>query len=139
MAQSLERRRLAIAQALRAVMAEPLRPVTTDSDRAVTVMPHQSTSAAVTKLRPRSTAAKRPSIAAAPPAGAEQLALDVDLSVGEPTCTLIAEDQRVGEARNPPAAEASYTDTGSGAANVPPIDTVGSMSRVASLALFGHA
>jgi hypothetical protein len=106
---NLELRRRAIADALRAVMAEPL------------------------PLRTVPTLAQGPLIYAPTPVAAPDRAAAVE------PAPIVAERGSVREALASQIDWDEDVDTEAEGPSVPPLETVGSMSRVASLALFGHA
>jgi hypothetical protein len=99
MVTDLERRRLAIADALRAVMAEPLPEPLPEFTPAVTAPTRIATPMTISELLP----------------ARETLAASIEWD----------EFEGLTEADDPVA--------------VPPLEVAGSMSRAASVALFGHA
>jgi hypothetical protein len=105
----LELRRLAVADALRAIMAEP--------------WPAREADVEILQVAP-------PEVSAPPVAVACALAL---AESGAAAAARAAEDRLLTEEWD--AAELTERD----GPMVPPLESVGSMSRMASLALFGHA
>jgi hypothetical protein len=159
----LERRRLAIADALRDIMAEPLPPPVTH------VSPVAPVSLVASALRPSADlrAARRPEpesdaeIAAAPtrenhPRPEPEAAVEAEPAPARLTAVPEVEVEVEAEVEPEPDAEGTLAPdvtidldaepdrkdgdvVGGDSPAVPPLESVGSMSRVASLALFGHA
>lgn len=134
MAPHLEQRRQAIAAALRAVMAEPLprkRPVV--ADRAPVAEPPPPRTLPTLAAQPPVAELPRPwvqpIVAAQPPVAAPppRIGLPEMLSVREALAASIEWDE-----------VEDLTEDGE-VPSVPPLEVAGSMSRAASVALFGHA
>jgi hypothetical protein len=119
MAAPLEARRLAIAAALRAVMAEPLATSSGSAEADVETVLFDAES---TPEAPH-----RPSLR-------EALAAEIDWDEPE-------HREALGELDRSPEDLSSLGDFDDDWAgpSVPPLEVTGSMSRVASMALFGHA
>jgi hypothetical protein len=130
MAAHLEIRRQAIAEALRAVMAEPFPDRSAASvapTRTVATTAPWFTPAPVHTAEPPPQPAREP--VPAPPTLREALAAQINWDE-------VADFDTFGETQ---AEGVEEVDDGPEPPSVPPLDTGGSMSRKASMALFGHA
>jgi hypothetical protein len=133
----LERRRQAIAEALRAIMAEPF------PDRTAPTPPVAALSRATSP--PNGTVA--PAATVPPPATLDPVAPVASAAPAIPPAARVADDRAAPPLREALAAHIDWDhveeledlDEDWESPAIPPLEPVGGMSRTASMALFGHA